>query len=132
MDCGFDRGRLRVTRWLKRYIVRLAMLPSICLALVAINRVVSGNDTAILPAGLYDPNLHIFADDLDIERTWDVFRVLGKPKPLPSAIIAPDKLWEKERRIWIVTGSVFYDPRVQEIPHVVCGRFIGERRPEFS
>lgn len=98
---------------------------------MAINRVVSGNDTAILPAGLYDPNLHIFADDLDIERTWDVFRVLGKPKPLPSAVIAPDKPWEKERRIWIVTGSVFYDPRVQEIPHVVCGRFAQGRGPQF-
>jgi len=77
---------------------------------LAVDRLVSGSDAAKLTDGLYDPNLHLFADDLDIERTWDVSRVLGKPEPLPSAVIVPDKPWEKERRIWNVTGSVIYDP----------------------
>src|SRR5437667_6369361 len=103
MDCGFAERRLRVTSWpslKRRYIMRLVILVSMCLAFLAIDRLVYGSHAAKLTDGLYDPNFHLFAEDLDIERMWDVSLVLGKQETLTSAVIVRDKPKDKERRMW--------------------------------
>jgi hypothetical protein len=62
---------------------------------------------------LHDPGLHIFADDVEIERMWDVSRVLGKPQNSTEPVLSADRPWETERVIFNFCGSVLYDPSVR-------------------
>ena len=43
---------------------------------------------------MWDPELHLFADDVEIERIWNVARVLGTPQTLGEPQIIADKPWE--------------------------------------
>ena len=61
---------------------------------------------------LYDPGLHLFADTVEIERMWDVSRVLGKPENSAEPILFADRPWEAERVIFNFCSSVIFDAAV--------------------
>src|SRR2546426_528100 len=63
---------------------------------------------------MYDPGLHMFADDMEIERTWNVARVLGSPRPLSEPSIVADRPWEIGKMIFNYFGSVIFDPELEK------------------
>ena len=92
-----------------KYIVSAALLLTLALTPLATSRQTAQSSTA-----LYDPELHLFADNSGIERTWQMSRVLGLPDRLPGPLVVPDKPWETgpHRMMFAYggTGSVIFDP----------------------
>src|SRR5262249_6348056 len=88
-----------------------------CLLGVVTTRIAAAEDQKTSDA-LYDPSLHLFADDVEIERTWDVNRVLGMPRIPSEPLIVSDKPWETAPNMYILNyagnGSVIYDPEYKK------------------
>ena len=73
------------------------------------------------PNNLYDPGLHIFADDTEIHQLWGIERKMFEPRKLPTPVIVSDQPWEVGRRVqaW---GSVLRNPETAllEMYYLVC------------
>ncbi|MBM3459133.1 MAG: hypothetical protein FJX77_11450, partial [Armatimonadetes bacterium] len=62
----------------------------------------------IRSSNLNDPNLYLFLDGEEIERTENVSRILNRPRKRPEPVVKADRPWEGERaQAW---GSVVLDP----------------------
>jgi hypothetical protein len=56
----------------------------------------------------HDPDVHLFVDDVEIERMERLERVLNRPKKHPVPVLVADQPWEGERaQAW---GSVIVEP----------------------
>src|SRR5262245_34634611 len=55
-----------------------------------------------------DPELHLFVDDEEIDKSKNLKRELNRPRKQPSPVLVADQPWEGERaQAW---GSVLLDP----------------------
>ena len=99
------------------YIGKLLAAVLLCVLGFVATRIVAAEDQKTSDA-LYDPGLHLFADDVELERTWDVNRVLGMPRISPEPLIVSDKPWETATGMYIMNyagnGSVIYDPELKK------------------
>lgn len=57
---------------------------------------------------LNDPHLHLFVDDVEIDRFEGLLRVINRPKKHPEPVVSADQPWEGDRaQAW---GSVIQEP----------------------
>ena len=67
--------------------------------------------SVILPrpgGGLDDPDLHLFVDDAEIERSENLARTVNRPAKRSAPVLVADRPWEGERaQAW---GSVIQEP----------------------
>ena len=55
---------------------------------------------------LYDPGLHLFIDDADVQDHPGFTRMVQRPDRLPEPVLRGDQPWEGAVQLW---GSVLYD-----------------------
>lgn len=85
-------------------------------------------------SAMYDPDLHLFVDNSEIERVWQMARALGLPERVPQPLIVADKPWEIGSNRLILNyggfGSTIYDPAYKRF-RMWYSALNGQPDPEF-
>ena len=93
-----------------------------------------GQSAARPASAMYDPNLHLFVDNSEIQRFWQMSRILGTPVRNSRPLITADKPWEMGPNRLILNyggfGSVIYDPQFKKF-RMWYSALNGQPDPDF-